>query len=176
MYNDNCLACRQRFGLHLAIWVIAPGSTVIVDSEGPYGGDLRQKEEFGVRLFTYGDVASLHWVDAGAAARLLPAADGGAAVLDPAPYIVASGKGGETGAPWALAVDPDGPDVSNASSPDAFVAEALREGLHLDGQGAPREFIILAWDLPREGSTYDYQDLVLETSLLPDDIRQELTS
>jgi hypothetical protein len=147
---------------------------VLVDRSGPYGESRYLSEEFELRLFSFGGVAEVEWVDGGRVAPLLrKPEDPAGAGLDPMPFVVASGPGGGNGAPWLLAVGPDA-DVDRDGDPDDFVAEALRDGEHRGDAGAPREFIVLRWEVPR-GERYDYQDLVLDTSLLPASARTELT-
>lgn len=171
-YTSSCDSCRQRYGLHLALRAIAPGSRVLVDRSGPYGESRYLTEEFELRLSSFGGVGSIEWVDAAAVTALLPPNDPGPAGLDPTPYIVASGPGGDFAAPWALAVGPDA-GVDRDGDPDEFVADALRAGEHRERSASPREFIVLRWEVPR-GQRHDYQDLVLDTSLLPASLRAEL--
>jgi hypothetical protein len=173
----ECAWCRQRYGLHLALQVIAPGSRVIVPASSPYAANRYLAEEFTLRLYALGRVATVDWVGRTQDPELLTSAgpDGGGGGLDPTPFVVASGRGGERGAPWALAVDGPAPTPPGGSDPDDYLAQALRDGGLGDADAPPREFVILQWRVPREGSRYDYQDLVLDTSLLPDSARARLT-
>jgi hypothetical protein len=38
-----------------------------------------------------------------------------------------------------------------------------------------RSFALIRWAEPREGESYDYQELLVETALLPANLRSELT-
>jgi hypothetical protein len=156
-----CETCQDRYGLHLSLYMVAPGSHVIVPRSGPYGASRYLTDLLDNRLYSLGRVESVEWVDD------QPAELG----VDPRPYIVASGPGGSRGAPWALAVQsPPAPDAD----PDGFLVRGLQEGRHRNPDGPPREFVLLRWSVPRPGSDREYQDLLLETSLLPAPAREEL--
>lgn len=149
---SECDSCRERYGLHMSLYVVAPGSTVTVPRSGPYGVSAYQTDLVTNRLYAIGRVAEVRWVD-----ELPPLS------IDPRPYIVASGPGGSRGVPWALAVQsPPAPP----SDPDRFLDEALRQERHRHPAGSPREFVLLAWPVPRDDSDHDHQDLLIETSLL----------
>jgi hypothetical protein len=158
----ECRWCRDRYGLHLALRAIAPGSTVIVPASSRYAASRNQREALTLRLYALGGVTGIEWVDYRQGSQLLSVTG-----LDPSRYVIASGSGGEKGAPWALAVDLPSREVDR----DRFLEDALRDGAHRRS-GQPREFILLQWDAPGEDSSY--QDLLLETSLLPGSIRGEL--
>lgn len=162
--HQQCARCRDRYGLHLAIQVVAPGSTVYVPDTSPHAADRYVGEEFTLRLYSLGRVERVEWVD------IAPTLD-----FDPAPHVFASGPGGSRGAPWVLALDAPPEGLIAPGDPDEFLMQALRDGEHRDSGRPPREFVVLQWTVTREGSGYTYQDLVLETSLLPESVRQELT-
>lgn len=146
----DCDICQQRYGLHLALYLVAPGSRVTVPRSGPHGESQHQTDLVNNRLYALGRASSVEWVDG------LPQLQ-----VDPRPYIVASGPGGGRGAPWALAVQsPPAP-----ADPEGFLERSLREGRHHHPEGRPREFVLLEWRVPR--GDHDYQDLLIETSLLP---------
>lgn len=164
----QCAYCRDRYGLHLAIQVVAPGSTVFVPDSSPYGESRYLAQEFTLRLYSLGRVGQVEWVDYEPPEDLLT---GG---LDPTRFVIASGPGGRVGAPWALALDTPVPDLATTPDPDQFLVEALQAGEHRNSGRPPREFIVLQWMVARPDSNRDYQDLVLETSLLPEPVRQGL--
>jgi hypothetical protein len=162
----QCPYCRDRYGLHLALQVAAPGSTVFVSDAGPYGASRYLTEEFTLRLYALGRVERVEWVDFQLDPRLLSPDD-----LDE--HVVASGPGGERGAPWLLAVDAPLSGLP-VGDPDRFLRQALQDGEHRGNERPAREFVVLEWPTPREGSDDAHQDLVLETSLLPASVRGEL--
>jgi hypothetical protein len=145
----DCDICQQRYGLHLALVMVAPGSRVIVPRSGPYGESQYLTDLVSNRLYALGRVSSVEWVDD------LPPLQ-----VDPRPYIVASGPGGRRGAPWALAVQ----SPPSPADPEGFLERGLREGWHRHPDGRSREFVLLEWRVAR--GDYDYQDLLIETSLL----------
>jgi hypothetical protein len=154
----ECEWCRDRYAVHLALRVVAPGSTVIVPASSPYAATPYDQGVLAQRLYSLGLTGSVEWAGYRQPASLL-------AGLDPAPFVLARGPGGERGAPWAIAVaDPP------ATDPDHFLDDALRAGDHEDPGGRPREFVLLQWPAA-EG---DPRDLLLETSLLPGSVREEL--
>lgn len=167
----ECAWCRDRYGLHLALGVVAPGATVLIPAPGPHADNRYDAEEFTLRLYAFAGVATVRQVPYEGAGRLL-ATDGGAG-LDPTPFLVARGEGGAKGPPWAVAADPARrPLAGPAGDPDSFLPGALALP---DAFGTPGgEFLILRWHQPRPGSGYEYQDIAVETSLLPDRIRAEL--
>jgi hypothetical protein len=167
----ECAWCRDRYGLHLALGIVAPGATVLIPTPGPHADRRYDAEEFTLRLYALADVASVRHV-AYPRADLLLATDG-APGLDPAPWFVARGEGGAKGPPWAVAVDPARRAAAvPGGDPDSFLPGALarREAFGTPGG----EFLILRWQQPRPGSDHEYQDVAVETSLLPDRVRAEL--
>lgn len=162
---DECVSCRDRYALHLALRVIAPGSTVLVPASSPY---VHSRYTWGVlrqRLYALGLVANVKRVSYRQTRDALAGVN-----LDPC--IVASGPGGARGAPWAVAVAPPLPP-GQGTDPDQFLAAALRAGEHRDPHARPREFVLLEGPSP-VGSASSYEDLLLETALLPGPIRDEL--
>jgi hypothetical protein len=141
----ECAWCRDRYAMHLAVAATAPGSRVIVPASSPYAASRYLAEELNLRFHSYGRVGEVEWVAYQEPPGLLAAGSG----LDPGRYVVASGPGGAKGAPWALALDPA-------------------------GSAGPRELVLLRWGSPPEGSRYAYQDLLIETSLLPGPVREGL--
>jgi hypothetical protein len=157
----ECEWCRDRYSIHLALRVIAPGSTVIVPADNPNAGTSYDAGVLAQRLYSLGLVERVDFI----AARDLPTG------IDPGPYVLASGPGGERGAPWAVAVAPP-PRPQPAADPEGYLEAALRAGEHRDPDRPAREFVLLQWPDP---AVDDPRDLLLETSLLADPVREELT-
>jgi hypothetical protein len=149
----ECKNCRDRYGMHLALYVVAPGSRVVLPRTGPYGASRHLTNQVTERLYALARVSTVEWVD-----------EAPALTVDPRPYILASGPGGERGAPWALAVRSPTGVVGGTANPDGFLAQALRDGRHHHPDGLPRDLVLLAWPEPR--GDYAYQDLLIERSLL----------
>ena len=61
VYNE-CAWCRDRYVIHLALRVVAPGSTVIVPASSPYRDDRYIADVLGQRLYSLGLVADIEWV------------------------------------------------------------------------------------------------------------------
>lgn len=185
MAYRECDWCRDRYAIHIALAAIAPGSRVIVAPSDPYllpspydsGADAT--EEATVRLLTFGRAGEVDWLDGDGWAQD-PDAPRLVAGVDPVPFIAASGPGGQKGAPWAIAVDPDRPVPGRPANPDHFLGRALAGGEFRDPAGEPGEFVLLRWYSPRydhcyaTGFCYSYQDLLLETTLLADRLRGAL--
>lgn len=205
----ECGWCRDRYAIHIALHALAPGSSVTVAPSdpyllpSPYDRAEDAAEEVTVRLLTFGGAARVDWLADDDWAQD-PDAPRLVAGIDPAPFVVASGPGGQKGAPWAIAVDPDrrvpgAPDVPRApgvpgppgapgapggpDNPDHFLPRALAAGEHRQGPGAhaePGEFVLVRWYAPRydhcyaTGFCYSYQDLLAETLLLPSHVRKSL--
>jgi hypothetical protein len=145
----DCDTCQQRYGLHLSLYMVAPGSRVTVPRSGPFGENQYQTDLVTNRLYALGRASEVEWVDD------LPPLQ-----VDPRPYIVASGPGGARGAPWAVAVQ--SPPVP--ADPEGFLERGLRAGQHHHPDGRPREFVLLEWPVAR--GDHVYQNLLIETSLL----------
>jgi hypothetical protein len=181
----ECDWCRDRYALHIALAAVAPGSRVIVAPSdpyllpSPYDRAEDAAEEITVRLLTFGGAREVDWLDGDGWARD-PEAPRLVAGVDPVPFITASGPGGQKGAPWAIAVDPDRRVPDLPANPDHFVGHALAHGEHVDSTGQAGEFVLVRWYSPRygycyaTGFCYSYQDLLLETSLLPAHLRGSL--
>jgi hypothetical protein len=157
---------RQRYGLYLGLGTLAPGATVYVPTPSAYAGDRETADEIVTRLRVFGRAGRVEWISA-------PTAAAGPG-FDPTPYVVASGVGGARGAPWALAVDPAGPRPDGAADPDDYLRDIVTaEGPRTSAN--PRTFALIRWPQPRPGESYEYQDLLVETALLPAPARSELT-
>jgi hypothetical protein len=167
----TCAWCRDRYGLHLTLGVVAPGATVLIPTPGPHVDNRYNAEEFTLRLYAFAGVASVRRVPYEDTGRLL-ATDSGPG-LDPTPFLIARGEGGAKGPPWAVAVDPVRmASLGPTGDPDRFLPGALSRP---DAAGLPGgEFLVLRWNQPRPGSDYSYQDIAVETTLLPDGVRAEL--
>ncbi|MPZ27363.1 MAG: hypothetical protein GEV12_13365 [Micromonosporaceae bacterium] len=161
----ECDWCRDRYGLHLALGMLAPGSTVIVPATSPYAESQAQAGELTLRLTAYGRVGGVDWVGYEQPPQLL-------STTDVSGSVVASGPGGAKGRPWALALAPPVPDGAGPGDPDGYVARALAAGEHRHPTRPPREFVLLRWDVARDA--HPYQDLLVESSLLPAAVRVEL--
>lgn len=161
---QECGWCRDRYGMHLALGMLAPGSTVVVPASSRYAASPASVGELTLRLTAYGRVGGVEWVPYQQPPALL-------STTDVRGSVVASGPGGAKGAPWALALAPPVPDGAGTTDPDGYVARALAAGEHRDPAGAPRQFVLLEWDAARDGQN---PDLLIDTSLLPPAVRAEL--
>jgi len=161
----RCAWCRQRYGLHTALGVIAPGARVIIATPSAYAPDRETADEISSRLRVFGRVDSIVWV------RSDVALESG---FDPTPYVIVSGDGGTKGGPWALAVDPKAIPPGGGHNPDEYLNEIVT------GEGPARsdtvrEFVLIRWQKARPHSSYRYQELLVETSLLPASVRNGLS-
>jgi hypothetical protein len=157
---------RQRYGLYLGLGTIAPGATVYIPTPSGFADDRKLADETATRLRVFGRAGRIVWVPA-------PAVAAGTG-FDPKPYVVASGVGGARGAPWALAVDPALPRPDGPADPDEYLKRiVVGEGPR--SSATVRSFALIRWAEPREGESYDYQELLVETALLPANLRSELT-
>jgi hypothetical protein len=159
MYHGCAVRCLQRYGVSIALGLIAPGSRVVVPDSGPLTADRNLAEELFVELRAFGGVERIDVVGGDVTARILGA-------VDPTPHILASGAGGTYGDPWAIAVDPARGPASRGDPPD-FIRRSLQAGVRPDRTAPAREFVMVRWNAV---------DLVLETSLLPADLAAELRS
>lgn len=156
---------RQRYGLYLGLGTLAPGATVYIPTPSGFAEDREVADETASRLRVFGRAGRVVWQPAPA----LAAGTG----FDPRPYIVASGVGGARGAPWALAVDPARPRPEGPAEPDDYLKSIVTgEGPRTSAE--VRTFALIRWPVPREGEDYDYQNLLIETVLLPESLRSEL--
>jgi len=157
---------RQRYGLYQGLGTLAPGATVYIPTPTAYAADRETADETASRLRVFGRVGRLVWVSA-------PTAAAGPG-FDPTPYVVATGVGGARGAPWALAVDPARPRPEGPADPAEYLhAIVTSEGPR--DSGADRAFALIRWPQARAGESYDYQELLVELTLLPANVRSELT-
>lgn len=156
---------RQRYGLYQGLGVLAPGATVYIPTPSAYAADPDIAHEIATRLRVFGRVGRIEWVPSEAASG--PG-------FDPTPYVIASGPGGSKGAPWALAVDPAYLPAGGVPDPDRYLHEIIT-GEGPARSGSVREFALIRWPQPRLGESYPYQELLVETVLLPASIRQGLT-
>ena len=171
MYRE-CAWCRERFGVHLSLGVVAPGARVIIPSPTPILTSP-EGEETAARLRLFGRASEVDFV---------PYDASGLPGIDPMPYVMSSGDGGARGAPWLLAVDPRYLPASGIQDPDNYLFDRIT-GEGPKSSGETRTFVLFRWNQPRPGHPrpieflefqYTYQDLLIEASLLPADIRQEL--
>lgn len=169
---QECAWCRQRYGLAMSLGAVAPGARVIIPTPTPILGGV-EGDETPARLRVFGRASSVELVEYNA--NSLPG-------FDATPFILASGDGGERGGPWALAVDPQYLPAGGVQDPDSFLIDRIT------GEGPTRsepvrEFVLVRWYRPRAGHPrivphtpiYAYQELLIETSLLPADVRRGLT-
>jgi hypothetical protein len=157
---------RQRYGLYQGLGTLAPGATVYIPTPSAYAADQETADETATRLRVFGRVGRIVWVSA-------PAVAAGPG-FDPSPYVVASGVGGARGAPWALAVDPARPRPGGPADPDDYLKDIVtNEGPRDAAPG--RAFALIRWPQARPGESYAYQELLVETALLPAALRNELT-
>lgn len=174
-YRD-CAMCRDRYGLHLALSLTAPGATVIVPTPNPYARDREVKQELAVRLVALGQAADVRWVPLPATVASLAAPSG----FDPTPYVVASGPPGAYGARWVLAVDPSRrPSAVAQGDPGTYVdrglaAEAAGHPPATPDSGQDRTFVLLRWHAGDRRSVYSGEDVLVEIGLLPPALRTEL--
>jgi hypothetical protein len=145
--DHDCGGCRELFGIYFALRDIAPDATIIIPRGQIYDLTRYRAEEAGMKFHSLGEVVGVEWIQYEDVSRFLTPEG----TFDPSPDVVASGPGGRRGAPWAIAVDSQQPPTV-----------------------ATREFLLVQWYQPLEGSQYDYQDLLVETSLLPTDVRTRL--
>jgi hypothetical protein len=156
---------RQRYGLYLGLGTLAPGATVYIPTPSGFADDRKVADETATRLRVFGRAGRIVWVPA-------PAVAAGTG-FDPKPYVVASGVGGARGAPWALAVDPRWARPEGPADPDEYLKRIVTgEGPRRSAE--TRTFALIRWPVPRDGESYAYQDLLVETELLPDSLRSEL--
>jgi hypothetical protein len=137
---------RDRFGIALAFAGLAPDARVLVPTPGPYDVDDGLVPHTLIWLRLARHGPTVTRVPHPAGAGILVAAG-----IDPVRQATVSGGGSSKGAPWIIAADP------------------VRSGPH-------REFVLVRWHAPRPGSRYGYQDVFLETSLLPAAYREALRS
>jgi hypothetical protein len=156
---------RQRYGLFQGLGTLAPGATVHIPTPSAYSADPEIADETAVRLRVFGRVGRIEWVPA-------PVAAAGPG-FDPTPYVVASGTGGAKGAPWALAVDPAHFRPGGPADPDDYLRDIVT-GEGPSRSATVREFALIRWPQRRPGQSYDYQELLVETTLLPANVRSEL--
>jgi hypothetical protein len=162
MLRDCAGRCVQRYGLQVSLGLLAPGSRVYLPRPTAIMPDPDAAEEFLSELRGFGAVRRVDFVDASVADRVL-------AALDPTPYLVARGGGGQFGPAWAIAVSPGAADA--IADPYAFLRDAVVDGP--PAWAAPRDFVIVRW-VPT-GPVRDKQvDLAVETSLLPVELRTDL--
>jgi hypothetical protein len=135
---------HDRFGLSLALSQVAPNARVLVPTPGPYDVDDGLIPNTLIWLRFARNGPTVVRVHYPGGSAVLTAAG-----IDPLRYVVASSRGSSKGAPWVLAAAPT-------------------------WQGARREFVLLRWDSTWPGTRYAYEDVLIETSLLPDRIRQGL--
>ena len=154
---------KDRYGLGLALSAVAPGATVLVPTPGSHDGSDDAVLD---------DLIWLRWATNGP--RLVPVEVSEAAVvtlagLDPAAFAIASGKGSTRGLPWLLAIDPAvGP--AGDGDPATFVRRLVAGGdLDRPAAATDREFVLLR--IPVGGVDHD---VLIETSLLPAQVRAEL--
>lgn len=155
----------EMYALYLTLAEIAPGSRVVI-----LGPGRLTRHEFVTRLYGFGEVAGIERVeDADLVERLTPGSG-----FDPTPFVVARGKGGDKGPPWAVAVGAPDPRPTGMRDPDSFLAEVLAGERPGTARGPAREFLLMEWWQPVAGAGWDRQDLLVEIPLLPADVREEL--
>jgi hypothetical protein len=94
------------------------------------------------------------------------------------PFVVAQGPGAHKGAPWFIALDPANGEGGDPSDPEGFLPRAIADGNRGSDPGPPREFASLRWrgapvNAESEGF-YDYHTVIIETSLLSEELRGRL--
>ncbi|MGH3680237.1 MAG: hypothetical protein ACRDT2_08295, partial [Natronosporangium sp.] len=156
---QECGWCRDRYGLHLALGILAPGSTVLVPASSRYAASPDAAGELTLRLSTYGRVDGVEWLGYAQPPQLLSTAGVPGSV-------VASGPGGAKGAPWALALAPPVPDGAGTADPDGFLERALAAGSHRRDGGPPPRVLVLLREQER--------DVLVDVALLPAAVRAEL--
>ncbi len=139
---------RSRYSPHAVVGLIAPGSTVTM-SAPELAGDLPTRQ----RMYSFGAVAQIVWHQGSSADQL--------SGLDVTRNVIAAGPGGWRGAPWMVLVEDA---EASAVDPEAFLSLALAGDVSFY-LGA-REFVYVHWPVPREGSSWNYQRLYIEASLL----------
>lgn len=164
MRQEDCDSCRERYDPHLALATIAPAARVIVPVPSRYARTRYLAEEWELRLRTFGDVSEVDWVTVPAGFSL--------GEIDLSAHVVASGPGGRRGAPWLIAADPSEYRLEPPGEPDQFLDRAQSGDAPAGPPG--RTFVLVSWGTPRPGSTYSYQDLLVEVPLLPEAAQREL--
>ncbi|MBO0870307.1 MAG: hypothetical protein J2P15_17270 [Micromonosporaceae bacterium] len=169
---STCAWCRQRYGLYLALGTVAPGARIVIPTPSRYQASPAEANEVVTRLRVFGRASSVTWVPS-------PAAAGPG--FDPQPdEILATGFGGAPdiaidavgphSAAWVLAVDPATMPANHGNPATYLYSTATAEGP--SSTGSVREFALIRWAHPRE--QFPYQDLLVETKLLPPALRESL--
>lgn len=160
---------RDRFGLAVALHAVAPDARILLPEPGPYSGTdnetlnrltwLRMARPgiSIVRVPYQGELDLLDRVDVGL--------DGN---------VVASGRGSVKGVPWLLVVDPVH-RPADTGDPSTFAQRVMDGVFQSQVDHAARDFVLLRYDHPRPGLDHDHQDVLVELTLLPDEVRRELT-
>lgn len=156
--NDHL---RFAFGLYWALAELAPGSTVTLAGDNP---------ETVARLYGSGDAGSVR-IDRD------EVLDPMLAGFNPEPFIVASDEGGTSGkgrkgVPWAIALDAPDPRPADLRDAAGFLPEILAADRRGDARGDPREFLLFSWADPEVRPEFDRRLLLVETSLLPPEVRE----
>lgn len=169
----TCAWCRQRYGLYLALGTVAPGARIVIPTPSAYQASPAEADEVVTRLRVFGRASSVRWVKS-------PAAAGPG--FDPRADILATGFGGAPdlaidavgphSAPWVFAVDPATIPANRGDTDRYLYSIATAEGP--TSSGTVREFALIRWAHPR--SQFPYQDLLVETKLLPPALRESLGS
>jgi hypothetical protein len=165
----ECDWCRQRYGLFLSLGTVAPGARVIIPTPSLVMA-RSEGDEVPARLRVFGRASSVELVDYNASSVLVG--------VDPSPYIISSGEGGDRGAPWALAVDPRYLPPGGVPDPDNYLLDIdVLTGEGPTRSDTVREFVLVRWWQARTQPIHrsTYQELLIETSLLPADVRKDLT-
>jgi hypothetical protein len=169
----TCAWCRQRYGLYLALGTVAPGARIIIPTPSPYQASPAEADEVVSRLRVFGRASSVRWVRSPAAAGpgVDPRADILATGFGGAPDIAIDAVGPHSAA-WVFAVDPATIPPGHGNPDSYLYSTATAEGP--TSGGTVREFVLIRWAHRRE--QFPYQDLLIETKLLPPALRESLTS
>jgi hypothetical protein len=147
-YNDSP-HFRQAYGLYLALADIAPGSAIILPESGGFASS-----ETLTRVLGYGQADTVKYVKYDRNAdRFLP--------VDLSPGVLH--KSANSGVPYMIAAS----DVGGRRGDSWSIVTDKRNN---EDHKAQREFMLLEWRKEGKGNI-----LVIETSLLPSDIRERLS-
>jgi hypothetical protein len=135
---------RQAYGLHLALSEVAYGSDIVLPTSGRFS-----ESGFRTQLLGFGKVASLQYIDYDDDVYSIFSESTVRDVTSKSNSNIvnlASDVGGDRGEPWHIIADKH-------------------------SQEDRKRFIVLRW---HESEVHDYTILLVETSLLPGDFREDL--
>jgi hypothetical protein len=144
---------RSRYTAYVALAQIAPGSTVLLPTQG--AGDSYRTQ---ARFLGLGEAANVAYVDLDATDLWEDALEVGT--------VAAVGSGGFRGAPWQIIVDEREAPFDAGTSPETYLKESLDEDTWTAPPGPPRTWLWIYMPVERKGSDYSFQNVLVEISLL----------